>query len=101
MDAVLRTLADAGLALDAAEQALDAGEASTAEEHLASIDAALGSVREQWPELSPAARAVVGPAGRDVKQRHDALARRLPRRRALSDGTPERDPDEETAPDEA
>ena len=35
MDATLRTLADAGLALDAAEEALAAGEATTAEEHLA------------------------------------------------------------------
>ncbi len=102
VDTTLRTLADAGLALDAAEEALEAQEPSTAEEHLAAVAAALVSVREAWPELPKAARAVIGPAGKDVKDRHDALVRRLPKRRALSDGAPEQpDPDEETAPDEA
>ena len=101
MDTTLRTLADAGLALDAAEEALAAGEPSTAEEHLSGVDEALASVREAWPELPKAARAVVGPAGKDVKARHDALVRRLPKRRALSEGAPERpDPDEDTPPDE-
>jgi hypothetical protein len=99
VDTALRTLADAALALDAAEEALDAGEPTAAEEHLATIDAALATVREAWPALSQPARAVVGPAGKDVRARHDALARRLPKRRALSDGTPETpDPDEETEP---
>lgn len=102
MDTALRTLADAGLALDAAEEALEAGEATVAEERLAEADTALTEVRSAWPELPKAARAVVGPAGKDVKARHDALVRRLPKRRALSEGTPEKaDPEEETAPDEA
>ena len=100
MDAVLRTLADAGLALDAAEEALAAGEATTAEEHLATADDALTTVRASWPDLPKAVRAVVGPAGKDVKERHDALVRRLPKRRALSEGAPEKpDPDEDTPPD--
>ena len=102
MDTTLRTLADAVLALDAAQEALEAGEPSTAEEHLAGVENALAAVREAWPELPRSARAVVGPAGKDVKERHDALVRRLPRRRALSEGAPEQpDPDEDTPPDEA
>lgn len=101
MDQTLRTLADAGLALDAAEEALEAGEATVAQEQLAIADDALTAVRAAWPDLPRQARTVVGPAGRDVKERHDALLKRVPRRRALSQGTPEKaDPDEDTPPDE-
>jgi DNA-binding transcriptional MerR regulator len=101
VDLALRTLADAGLALDAAEEALAAGEAGVAEERLAEVDDQLTAVRERWPELSPAARAVAGPAGKQVRERRDALARRLPRRRALSEAAPTApDPDEDRPPDE-
>ena len=101
MDAALRTLADAGLALDAAAEALDAQEASVAEERIAEVDDALATLRERWPELPGPARKVVGPAGKDLKERRDALAKRLPKRRALSEGTPEKpDPEEDEAPEE-
>jgi phage shock protein A len=101
VDLALRTLADAGLALDAAEEALAAGEAGVAEERLAEVDEHLGAVRAHWPELSAAARAVAGPAGRAVRERHDALVRRLPKRRALSEAAPTApDPDEEREPDD-
>jgi hypothetical protein len=85
MDAVLRTLADAGLALDAADEALAAAEVTVAEERLAEVDEALATVRERWPELPAPARAVVGPAGRGLRERRDALAERLPKRRSLSE----------------
>jgi hypothetical protein len=101
VDVALRTLADAGLALDAAEEALAAGEPSTAETHLETIDEALASVRARWAELPAAGRAVVGPAGKQVAERRDAIVKRLPKRRALSEGTPEApDPEEDTPPDE-
>ena len=101
MDAALRTLADAGLALDAAAEALDAGEPSTAEEHLDTAGAALETLRGAWPDLPLAGRAVVGPAGKEVRERREALVRRLPKRRALSDGAPEEaDPEQDTPPDE-
>ena len=102
MDAALRTLADAGLALDAAAEALDAGEATTAEEHLDAAGEALETLRAAWPELPPAGRTIVGPAGKDVRARREALIKRLPKRRALSEGTPEApDPEEDAPPDEA
>ena len=102
MDIALRTLADAGLALDAAEEALDAGEPSTAEERLDEVAVALETLRTAWPDLPAAGRAVIGPAGKDVRTRRDALVKRLPKRRALSEGTPEAaDPDEDTPPDES
>ena len=98
MDVALRTLADAGLALDAAEEALAAGERSTAEEHLEEVETALKTVRERWPELPAAGRAVVGPAGKQVAERRAALVKRLPKRRSLSEGTPEKDDEQETEP---
>lgn len=100
MDAALRTLADAGLALDAAAEALDAQEPTVAEDRLAEVDDALQALRDGWSDLAPPARKVVGPAGKDLRERRDALAKRLPKRRALSEGTPEApDPEEEQAPD--
>lgn len=101
MDVALRTLADAGLALDAAEEALAAGEPSTAESHLETVDAALASVRSEWPTLPPAGRAIVGPAGKQVADRRAALVKRLPKRRALSEGTPEKDDEQDTPPPDA
>ena len=101
MDLALRTLADAGLALDAAEEALAEGDVGVAEDRIAEVDEHLAAVRAQWPELSAAARAVAGPAGRSVRARRDTLAKRVPKRRALSEAPPTApDPDEERAPDE-
>ena len=100
MDAALRTLADAGLALDAATEALDAGEPSTAEEHLDTAGEALDVLRAAWPDLPPAGRAIVGPAGKDVRERHEALVKRLPKRRALSEGAPEVDPEQDARPED-
>jgi hypothetical protein len=101
VDAALRTLADAGLALDAAAEALDAGEPSTAEEHLDLAGDALATLRAAWPDLPPAGRAIIGPAGKDVRERREALIKRLPKRRALTEGTPEEaDPEQYTPPDE-
>ena len=102
VDAALRTLADAGLALDAAAEALDAGEVSTAEEHLDTAAAALETLRAAWPDLPPAGRAIVGPAGKEVRDRREALVKRLPKRRAQSEAAPEEaDPEQDTPPDDA
>lgn len=100
MDAALRTLADAGLALDAATEALDAGEPTTAEEQLDVAGDALEALRAAWPGLPPSSRAIIGPAGKEIRERREALVRRLPRRRALSDGAPEVDPEQESGPEE-
>ena len=100
MDAALRTLADAGLALDAASEALDAGEPSTAEEQLDVAGDALETLRAAWPELPPAGRAIIGPAGKEIRERREALVKRLPKRRALSEGAPEVDPEQDSGPDD-
>src|SRR5688572_33493605 len=100
MDAALRTLADAGLALDAANEALDAGEPMTAEEQLDVAGDALETLRAAWPDLPPPGRAIIGPAGKEIRERREALVKRLPKRRALSEGAPEVDPEQDSGPDD-
>jgi hypothetical protein len=48
--------------------------------------------------MAPAERALVGRAAGPVKQRLDAVARRLPRPSALSEVAPEHDPEQEQDP---
>jgi hypothetical protein len=100
MDAALRTLADAGLALDAAAEALEAGEPSTAEEQLDVTGDALETLRAAWPDLPPSGRAIIGPAGKEIRERREALVKRLPKRRALSEGAPEVDPEQDAGPED-
>jgi hypothetical protein len=94
----LKELAEASLAVEAAETALGEGEATRAEEALDRADAVLAGLRERWPDMGGGERAVVGPAAKSVRERADASRARLPRRRALSEGRPEADPEEELEP---
>jgi hypothetical protein len=98
MDAHLKRLADAGLALTEAEEAAGAGELGQAADALDRADAILGDLRAAWAAMRAPERAVVGPAAADLRARIDRTRGRLPRRSALSVGAPERDPDEEIDP---
>jgi hypothetical protein len=98
MDAHLKRLADAGLALTEAEEAAGAGELGQASDALDRADAILGDLRAQWATMRAPERAVVGPAARELRDRLERTRARLPRRSALSVGAPERDPDEEIDP---
>jgi hypothetical protein len=95
----LETLAEASLAVEEAEAALGEGEATRAEEALDRAEAVLAELRERWRAMGPAERAVVGPAAKGVRERAEAGRRRLPRRRALSEGAPEVDPEQDVEPD--
>jgi hypothetical protein len=101
MDAHLKRLADAGLALTEAEEAAGAGELGQAADALDRADAILGGLRDAWAAMRPSERAVVGPAAKDLRARLDRTRSRLPKRSALSVGAPERDPDEEVDPAQA
>jgi hypothetical protein len=98
VDAYLKLLADAGLALTAAEDAAGAGERGPADEALDRAGDALAALRDAWPAMTPGERAIVGPAAAPLRTRLDRTRAGLPRRAALSEGTPERDPDEEVDP---
>lgn len=100
MDALLKLAADAGVEVSAAEQALDDGAHDAAREALDRAADILADLRERWPGMSAAERSLVGPAAADVRMRMDAAAARVPRRRALSDGTPEADPEQEREPED-
>jgi hypothetical protein len=76
MDSVLKQLADAGLALAEADEAVAAGAHARAAERLDSAADALAGVRAAWPELGAGQRALV--AGTATP-----LRRRLDRARAL------------------
>jgi hypothetical protein len=101
MDALLKRLAEAGLALTEAEEAAGAGELGQAADALDRADAVLGGLRSAWAAMSAPERAVVGPAATDLRARLDRTRARLPKRSALSVGAPERDPDEEIDPAQA
>jgi hypothetical protein len=98
VDAYLKLLADAGLALEGAEEAAGAGENGQADEAIDRADEALAALRDAWPAMAPAERALVGRTAAPLRARADRLRSRLPRRAALSEGAPERDPDEEIDP---
>jgi hypothetical protein len=98
VDVYLKLLADAGLALDDAEEGADAGEAGSADEALDRAGQALAELRAEWPGMTAQQRAIVGPAAAPLRQRLDRTRARLPKRAALSEGAPERDPDEEIDP---
>ncbi|MGN6189034.1 MAG: hypothetical protein ACTHOE_09050 [Conexibacter sp.] len=99
MDALLKLAADAGVEVSAAETALEEGEAGSARDALDRADDALATLRERWPEMSAAERAVIGEAAGAVRARRDRLAAQLPPVRTVTDGVAELDPEQERDPD--
>jgi hypothetical protein len=99
MDALLKLAADAGVEVSAAEVAHEHGEAGEAREALDRADDALAALRDRWPAMSAAERAVIGEAAGAVRARRDALAGRLPAVRTVTEGLAELDPEQERDPD--
>ena len=98
MDAHLKLLAEVSLAVERAEAAAGEGGFTGAREALDEAETGLQVLRERWPEMGAAERALVGRAAAPVKQRLDAVARGLPRQSALSQAAPEHDPEQEEDP---
>jgi hypothetical protein len=98
VDAHLKLLAEVSLAVERAEAAVGEGGFTGAREALDEAEEGLQALRERWPEMAAAERALVGRAAAPVKQRLDAVARRLPRPSALSEVAPEHDPEQEQDP---
>jgi hypothetical protein len=99
VDELLKLAADAGVHVSAAEEALDEGASDAARDELDRAADALTALRERWPSMSGAERAVVGKAAGAVRARLDAATARLPVRRTLSDGAAEVDPEQEREPE--
>lgn len=100
MDALLKLAADAGVEVSAAEAALEDGAAGTARDALDRADDALAELRERWPSMSAAERAVIGEAARAVRSRRDLVAAQLPPVRTVTDGIAELDPEQERDPEQ-
>jgi hypothetical protein len=99
MDDLLKLAADAGHDVSLAEEALEEGAHDSARDALDRALETLATLRERWPDMSPAERAIVGASAKAVRGRLDAAAARVPPRRALSEGAPEADPEQEADPD--
>jgi hypothetical protein len=85
MDAHLKRLADIGLDLTAAEEALDEGANTTARDLLDRAAEALDALRSEWPALSEPERKIIGSTAAPLRQRLDAAMARLPRLVALTE----------------
>lgn len=85
MDAHLKRLADIGLDLTAAEEALDEGANAAARDALDRAGDGLDALRAAWPDLSAAERTIVGSTATPLRARLDAARARLPRLVALAD----------------
>lgn len=99
MDEPLKLLADASLAVTAAEEALEESAFHTARERLDEVDVALEELRRRWVAMSAPERAVITPTAKEIRARLDAAAKRVPKVSALSQGAEEIDPEEETEPE--
>ena len=99
MDALLKELAGASMAIRAAEEALDEEANTTAREGLDDAAAILAALRERWPELSGAERAVVGKTAAPLRVRLDAARARLPKLSALRDVAAEPGDEDEDDPE--
>ena len=98
VDAHLKLLAEVSLAVERAEAAAGEGAFAGAREALDEAEAGLQVLRERWPQMGAAERALVGRAAAPVKQRLDAIAGRLPKPSALSQAAPEHDPEQDEDP---
>ena len=98
MDLDLKVLAEASLAVERAEAAVGDGAFTGAREALDEAELQLALLREWWPAMGAAERALVGRAAAPVRERIDALAKRMPRATALTEGAPEDDPEQEEDP---
>jgi hypothetical protein len=98
MDGDLKLLADASLAVEAAEAAAGEGALMRARDALDDAERGLEALRERWPAMGAAERAVIGRAAADVSRRADALARTLPRASAFGQAPIEHDPEQDVDP---
>src|SRR5512132_2549830 len=97
VDAHLKLLAEVSLAVERAETAAGEGGFTSAREALDEAESGLQVLRERWPEMGGAERALVGRAAAPVKQRLDAVVSRLPRPSALSQAAPEHEQEQDPA----
>lgn len=100
VDAHLKQLADASLAVSEAEEAIAEGAFHLATERLDVARDGLAELRDRWPEMTAGERSVVGASAKPVRLRIDAAARSVPKPSALSEAAPVVDPEQEAEPEQ-
>jgi hypothetical protein len=85
MDAHLKRLAEIGLSLTAAEEALDEGANTNARDLLDRASDTLDELRAAWPLLNAGERTLIGATAAPLRARLDAARARLPRLVALGE----------------
>lgn len=98
MDAHLKVLADAGLAVTEAEEAIGETAYGTAREALDRAGEHLAALRAAWPSMTGPERDIVGRTAAPLRARLEAAAARIPKRTALTEVAPEHDPEEDLEP---
>jgi hypothetical protein len=98
VDAELKQLAEVGLAVTTAEEAIEQAAFIEAAEALDRAAGGLARLRARWPALSPPTRALIGRTAAPLRARLDNAKQRLPTRTALTLGAPECDLDEDVDP---
>ncbi len=95
---VLKALAEVGLAVSSAEEAVAEGRPREAAALLDEAEEGLAALRARWPELGPRERRALGAAAAPVRRRLDEARSGLPRVTTLSVGVSEVDAEEELDP---
>jgi hypothetical protein len=98
MDEYLKLLAETGLALTDAEEALGAGEHHGAGQALDRADDLLAELRTRWRSMSHAERGIVSRAGGPLRHRSDAARTRLSPPAGVIQGAPEHDSEQDVDP---
>lgn len=99
MDDLLKLAADAGHEISTAEGALDDGAPDAARDALDRAADHLSALRDRWPDMSAAERAVIGPSAKAIRARLDDAAGRVPKRQTLSQAAAEVDPEQDAEPE--
>lgn len=95
MDVPLEQLAAVSEAVGRAEDAVEEQAWTTARAALDDVDRQLEELREAYRALGPKERAALGAIAGPLRGRRDAVAGRVPKPQAVSDGAPVHDPEQD------
>lgn len=99
MDVPLEQLAAVSEVVGRGEDAVEDQAWTTAREALDDADRLFDELRERYRELGSRERTTLGAIAGPLRARRDAVAGRIPKPQAVSDGAAVHDPEQEAEPD--
>ncbi|WP_320671261.1 hypothetical protein [Patulibacter defluvii] len=99
MDVPLEELAEVSAAIGRGEEAVEEQAWETAREAVDAADHALELLRDRWRDLDDRGRQTLGALATPLRARRDQLATRIPAPRAVSEGAPVHDPEQDDDPE--